>query len=102
MAWAPGHPTTGSPALLFDRGVGGRFPVNELPMNFAPQRVDHGYLKVLVVTEALVAEVLGHHPAVLDRLNAAVEFNSSPVSQRNAIYHIEEKCLHCHYLPSIA
>jgi hypothetical protein len=36
------------------------FPVNELSMNFAPERVDHGYLKVLIVAEALVAEVPGN------------------------------------------
>jgi hypothetical protein len=34
--------------LFFDRVVV-RIPVNELAMNFASQRVDDGYLKVLVV-----------------------------------------------------
>jgi hypothetical protein len=82
------------PAWLFAAG----FPVNELAMNFPSERIEHGYLEVLVVAETLVAEVLGEHPAVLDRLNIGVEFNSNPVSQRNAIFHIEEKCLHRHHL----
>jgi hypothetical protein len=71
--------------------------VNELAMNFPSERIDHGYLEVLVVAEALVAEVLGEHPAVLDRFNVGVELNPNPVSQRNAIFHIEEKCLHRHH-----
>jgi hypothetical protein len=72
--------------------------VNELAMNFPSQRIDHGYLKVLVVAETLVAEVPGEHAAVFDRFNVVVELNSNPVSQRNAIFHIEEKCLHRHHL----
>ena len=75
------------PAWLFATG----FPVNELAMNFPSQRIDHGYLKVLVVAETFVAEVLGEHPAVFDRFNVGVELNSNPVPQRNAIFHIEEK-----------
>jgi hypothetical protein len=66
--------------------------VDELAMNFPFLRVDHGYLKVLVVTQALVAEMLGKHSAVLDGFNVGVELDSNPVSQRNAILHIEEKC----------
>ena len=67
-------------------------------MNFPSQRIDHGYLKVLVVAETLGAEVLGEHSAVLDRFNVSIELNSNPVPQRNAIFHIEEKCLHRHHL----
>jgi hypothetical protein len=37
-------------------------------------------------------KVLGDHSAVRDRFNAGVELNADPVSQRNAIFHIEEKC----------
>jgi hypothetical protein len=85
------------PALLFDR-LAGRLPVNELAMNFASQRINDGYLKVLVVAEALIAEVLGKRSAVLDRFNVAVELNTNSVSQRNTIFHVEEKCLHCHDL----
>lgn len=44
-------------------------------MNFPSQRIDHGYFKVLVVAETLVAEVLGEHSAVLDRFNVGVELN---------------------------
>jgi hypothetical protein len=72
--------------------------VNELAMNFPSQRIDHGYFKVLVVAKTLVAEVLGEYSAVLDRFNVGVELDSNPVSQRNAVFHIEEKCLHRHHL----
>jgi len=52
----------------------------------------------MVVAQALVAEMLGKHPAVLDCFNVGVELDSNPVSQRNAIFHIEEKCLHRRHL----
>jgi predicted anti-sigma-YlaC factor YlaD len=83
--------------LFFGPAVGS-IPVNELAMNFASQRVDDGYLKVLVVAEAVVAKVLRKHPGVRDCFNVAVELNSNPVSHWNAIFHIEEKRLHCHHL----
>jgi hypothetical protein len=63
-------------------------------MNFPSQRIDHGYFKVLVVAKTLVAEVPGEHSAVLDRFDVGVELDSNPVSQRNAVFHIEEKSLH--------
>src|SRR5260221_13001136 len=72
--------------------------MNELAMNFASQRVDHGDLEVMVVAEALAAKVLRKHPAVRDRFDVAVELNSNPVAERNAISHVEEKCLHCHHV----
>jgi uncharacterized protein YabN with tetrapyrrole methylase and pyrophosphatase domain len=86
---------------LFFYRVVGRFPVNEFAMNFASQRVDDGYLKILVVAEAVVAKVLREHPGVLDRFNVGVELNSNPVSHWNAIFHIEEKCLHSHHLARV-
>ena len=89
------------PALLVCRLTDG-FAMNELPMDFASERVHHGNLEILVVAEALVAEVLGKRSAVRDRFNAVVELNSNPVSQRNTIQHVEEKCLHCHYFLPIA
>jgi hypothetical protein len=69
--------------------------VHELAVNFASRRVDHGYLEVLIVAKAVVAEVLRKHPAVRDRFNVAAEFYSDPVPHRNAVFHIEEECLHC-------
>jgi hypothetical protein len=42
--------------------------------------------------------MLGKYSAVLDCFNVGVELNSNPVSQRNAISHIEEKCLHRRHL----
>jgi hypothetical protein len=48
--------------------------------------------------QALVAEMRGKHSAVLDCFNVGVELDSNAVSQRNAIFHIEEKCLHSRHL----
>jgi hypothetical protein len=90
----PGLRAKPPPAWLFAAG----FPVDELAINFPPQRVDHGYLKIEVVTQALVAKMPGEHPAVRDRFNVAIERDSSPVFRRNAIFHIEEKCLHRRHL----
>jgi hypothetical protein len=42
-------------------------PVNKLAVNLPPKRVDHGYLKVLIVAQALVSEVLGNFFAMPDR-----------------------------------
>src|SRR3981189_1023510 len=42
------HSRPPAPLWLFAAG----FPVDELAMNFPFLRVDHGYLKVLVVTQA--------------------------------------------------
>jgi len=71
--------------------------MHELAVNFASRCVDDGYLEVLIVAEAVVAEVLRKHPAVRDRFNAGAEFQSDPVPHRNAVFHIEEESLHCRY-----
>lgn len=60
-------------------------------MYFPAQRVDDGYFKVLIVGEAIVAEVLRQHMAVLDCFQVGVEFNSNPVPQRNAIFTYRRK-----------
>jgi hypothetical protein len=57
-------------------------PVNELAMNFPPQRVDDGYLKVLVVAEALVAEVLGNFSAMPNRFCICFELDPNCISMR--------------------
>jgi hypothetical protein len=67
-------------------------------MDFPAQRIDDGYFKVLVVGEAIVAEVLRQRVAVLDCFQVGVEFNSNPIPQGNAVFHIEEKSLHCKHL----
>jgi hypothetical protein len=74
------------------------FPVHELSMNFAPQRVDHGYFKVLIVAEALVAEVSGNFSAILDCFCLCFELDPDSISMGDAILHIEEELLHGDYL----
>jgi hypothetical protein len=68
--------------------------VNELAMNLAAQRVDHGYLKVLIVAEALVAEVLGNFSAMPNRFRICLELDPDCISMRDTVFHIEEKLLH--------
>jgi hypothetical protein len=68
--------------------------MNELAMNLSSKRVDYRYLKVLIVGKALVAEVLCKFLAMHDRFGTGREFNALPVSQGNAVLHVEEKFLH--------
>jgi hypothetical protein len=63
--------------------------VNKLAVNLPPKRVDHGYLKVLIVAEALVSEALGNFFAMPDRFCICLEFDSNCVSMRDAIFHID-------------
>jgi hypothetical protein len=69
-------------------------PVNELAINLSPKRIDHRYLKVLVVAEALVAEVLGNFFAMPNRFGICLELDPNCIPMRDAILHIEEKLLH--------
>ena len=68
--------------------------MNELAVNLPSKRVDHAYLKVLIVGEATVAPVLGKLFAVDDRLSVGAELNADAISHRNAVFHIKEKSLH--------
>jgi hypothetical protein len=72
----------------------GLFPVNELAMDFPSSRVDHGYLKVMIVAQAVVAEMLRKLFAVRDRLKIALKVDPDPISKRDAIFHIEKELLH--------
>jgi hypothetical protein len=69
--------------------------VNELSMNFASQRVDHGYLKVLIVGKALFVKALCEVSAMRNRIGVGLEIQSNPISEWNAVYHVKEKRLHC-------
>src|ERR1700730_7272733 len=68
--------------------------VNELARYLAHCRVDHGTLKVMVVAEAFVAEVLGNFSAMPNRFCICLELESNCISMRDTIFHIEEKLLH--------
>jgi hypothetical protein len=69
-------------------------PMNEFAMNLAADRVDYGYLKVLIVSEAVSVEMLCQDAAMSDRIGIVFEFHSDSVSQRDAVFHIEEVFLH--------
>jgi hypothetical protein len=69
-------------------------PVDKLAMDLTSQRIDHGYLKVLIVGKALVVKVLSDHSTMRNRLCVCVELNSNPVSHWNAVFHVKVKFLH--------
>jgi hypothetical protein len=74
------------------------FAVNKFAIYLAPKRIDHRYFEVLIVAEALVAEVLGYFSAMPDRFGICLELDPNRIPMRDAIFHIEEKLLHCDYL----
>jgi hypothetical protein len=69
-------------------------PMDELAMNFSPERVHHGDFKVLIVAEAAIANMLCKLFAMDDRFGIALKLNADPIPHRNAVFHIKEKCLH--------
>ena len=94
--WTHNHHETGAPRQA---GVPAsiaviRLPVDEFSMNLASQRVDHGYLQILVVAEALAAEVPDNFLAVRDRFRLCLELGPDDISVRDAVFHIEEEFLH--------
>jgi hypothetical protein len=70
-------------------------PVNVFAMDFTSERVHDGYLKVLIVAQAVVAKVLCKLFAVLDSLLLAFKVDPDSISERDAIFHVEKEPLHC-------
>jgi hypothetical protein len=68
--------------------------MNELAMNLATERIDDGYLKVLIVAQTVVAKFQSEDFAMRNRVGIALELNPDPVSHRDAIFHIEKEFLH--------
>jgi hypothetical protein len=68
--------------------------MNEFPMNLTTDRIDHGYLKVLIVDEAILVPVLCQNSAMGDRFCICLEVDSDSIPERNAVFQIEEKFLH--------
>jgi hypothetical protein len=69
-------------------------PMDELAMNLATWRVDHGYLKILIVDKAAIEKMPCEDAAMCNRFGIRPESGSDPVSERNTVYHIKEKLLH--------
>jgi hypothetical protein len=94
LSRSPAHPVSiraNSSTAILIRSC----PVNELAMDFPADRVDNGYLEILIVAQAVVAEMLRKFFAVRDSLKIAVEVDPDPVSERDAIFHIKKVLLHC-------
>jgi hypothetical protein len=72
--------------------------MNVFAMNLATGRVDDRYLQILIVAQAVFAKVLCKLFAMTDRVGVGVEIDSDPVSERNAIFHIEKEFLHLPHL----
>jgi hypothetical protein len=72
--------------------------VNELAMYFPARRANHGYLKLFVVAQAFVTEVLCKLFAVLNRLQIGIKLNADAIPHRDPVFHIEEKLRHANCL----
>jgi hypothetical protein len=77
-----------------DDGKPGLLPMNELAMDFPSERVNYGYLKVFIVAQATVPEMLRKLFAVSDSFKIAFKVGPDPVSHRDAVFHIEKEFLH--------
>jgi hypothetical protein len=70
-------------------------------MYFPTRRANHGYLKLFVVAQAFVTEVLCKLFAVFNRFHIAIKFNADAIPHRNAVFHIKEKHRHTNCLISL-
>ena len=68
--------------------------MNVLAMNLTSKRVDNRYLKVLIIAQTVVTKVLSKLFAMEDRIGVGFEVDPDPVSEWDAIYHIEKELLH--------
>jgi hypothetical protein len=68
--------------------------MHEFAVNLASQRVDDGYLEILVVGKAFIEKMLCEGSAMGNRVGIGFELQADPVPHGDAVYHIEEKFLH--------
>jgi hypothetical protein len=68
--------------------------MNELAMNLPAERVDHGYLEILVVGKAFIGKMPCESFAMRDGIGAGFELQSNPIPHGDAVFHIEEEFLH--------
>jgi hypothetical protein len=75
--------------------------MNELAMYFPTGSANHRYLKLFVVSQAAVAEMLRKLLAVFNRFQIGIKLNPDAISHRDAIFHIKEKNRHTNCLISL-
>jgi len=68
--------------------------MNEFAVNLASQRVDDGYLEILVVGKAFIEKMLRECFAMRNRVGIGFELQSNPIPHGDAVFHVKEKCLH--------
>jgi hypothetical protein len=68
--------------------------MNEFAVNLASERVDDGYLKILIVGEAFIEKMPCEGFAMRNRVGIGFELQSNPIPHRDAVLHVEEKFLH--------
>jgi hypothetical protein len=71
-----------------------RLAVNKFAVNLSSAFVHNQYFKILIVPQAVIAEVLRHFFTVLDCLRTCLELNANAVPIRDAVFHIEKELLH--------
>ena len=68
--------------------------MNELAVNFATRGIDNGYLKLLIIGKSISVKAFCEGAAMRNRVGIRFEFDTDPISERNTVYHVEEKFLH--------
>jgi hypothetical protein len=68
--------------------------MHKFAMNLTSERVNDGYLQILVVGKAFIEKMLCEGSAMGNRVGVGFELQPDPVSHGDAVFHIEEKFLH--------
>jgi hypothetical protein len=68
--------------------------MNELAMNLPPERVDDGYLEILVVGKAFIGKMLCESFAMRDGVRIGFELQSNLIPHGDAVFQIEKEFLH--------
>jgi hypothetical protein len=68
--------------------------MNELAMNLAAERINDGYLKILIVAQTIVSKFQSEDSTMGNRLGIRIEVDADPISHRDAIFHVKEEFLH--------
>ena len=70
-------------------------------MDFPSERVNYGYLKVFIVAQATVPEMLCKLFAVSDSFKIAFKVGPDPVSHRDAVFSYRKRIFASLYLKSL-
>jgi hypothetical protein len=67
--------------------------MNEFAVNLTSERVDYGYLEVLIIGKAIAIKVLCEDPAMRNRFGIGVELQPNAIPHGDAVFHVKEEFL---------